>query len=58
MTAVSNASRKDQLNVKYDDDDDELWSRYSHLMSADDMSEPSNVIDFICCWLQRLIHLH
>ena len=47
VTAVYNASRKDQLKSKYDDGDDALWSHCSHLMSADDMSEPSNVIDLI-----------
>ena len=47
VTAVSNAGRKDQLKVKYDDDNDKLWSHYSHLKSADDMSEPDNVIDLI-----------
>ena len=29
------------------DDDDELWSHYTHLKSADDMSNSDNVIDFI-----------
>ena len=33
--------------MKYDDDDDELWSHYNHLKSVGDMSETDNVVDFI-----------
>jgi hypothetical protein len=43
VTVVSNANHKDQLKVKYDDDDDELWSHYNHLKNAESMSDPDNM---------------
>ena len=55
IVEAGEGKHKDCFQVDYDDDDGEpLWSHYKHLLSADDLTDPDNVIEGIIMAIPQL----